>query len=133
MLWAVRSTIFAVGARMRHQEFRRAILQLLYERAVEMPPSLIAGIEAAEIAQVLGMTAREFAFNALYLDTKGFITNDRSAIGGEYHFNAIMITPTGIDMVENPTDMDRHVPLTPRANSSPHPHTRARRRPSASS
>lgn len=114
---------------MRHQQFRRAILQLLYERAVESPASIIAGIEAREIAEVLGMTAREFAFNALYLDTKGFITNDRSSIGGEYHFNAVMITPTGIDMVENPADMERHIPITLHANSRP----RSRRRPSASS
>lgn len=114
---------------MRHQELRRAILQLLYERAVEMPASLIVGIEAREIADVLGMTACEFAFNALYLDTKGFITNDRSSLGGEYPFNAIMLTPTGIDMVENPNEMDRHVPLTPHANS----HRRSRRRPSTSS
>jgi hypothetical protein len=114
---------------MKHQELRRAILQLLYERAVETPPSLIAGIEAHEIADLLGMTAREFAFNALYLDTKGFITNDRSSIGGEYHFNAIMITATGIDMVENPTEMDGHVPLMLHANSARRP----RRRPPTSS
>ena len=117
------------GSNMRHQEFRRAILRLLYERAVEAPPSIIAGVEAREIAEALGMNAREFAFNAMYLDTKGFITNDRSSTGGEYHFNAIMITPTGIDMVENLAEMDRHVPLTPHADSRRRP----RRRPSASS
>ena len=97
----------------RHQQLRRAILQLLYARAVEAPQSLIAGVEAREIAGLLDMTAHEFAFNALYLDGKGFITNDRASDGGEYHFNAIMITANGIDVVENPIEMDRHVPITP--------------------
>ena len=97
---------------MRNQILRRAILQLLYECAVEEPQSLIAGIEAREIALELDMTPREFAFNALYLDGKGLITNDRSSTGGELQFNAIMITPAGIDATENPAIMDRLVPLT---------------------
>ena len=37
---------------MRHQLLRRAILQLLYQRAVEAPPSLIAGVESREIAHL---------------------------------------------------------------------------------
>src|SRR2546422_5478473 len=95
---------------MRNQMLRRAILQLLYERALEAPQSLIVGIEAREIVLQLGMTNKEFAFNALYLDGKGLITNDRASNGGELQFNAIMITPAGIDAVENPTGFDRLVP-----------------------
>ncbi len=34
---------------MRDQMLRRAILQLLYERALEAPQSLIVGIQAREI------------------------------------------------------------------------------------
>ncbi len=68
---------------MRNQMLRRAILQLLYERALEAPQSLIVGIEAREIVLQLGMTNKEFAFNALYLDGKGLITNDRASNGGE--------------------------------------------------
>ena len=98
---------------MRNQELRRAILQLLYERAVEAPQSLIAGVETREIAHQLGVTSREFAFNALYLDGKGLITNDKSANGSEHHYNAIMLTPAGIDAIENPAVMDRLVPLAP--------------------
>jgi hypothetical protein len=97
---------------MRNQELRRAILQLLYERALEAPQSLIAGIETREVAHQLGMTSREFAFNALYLDGKGLITNDKSANGSDHHYNAIMLTPAGIDAVENLAIMDRFVPLT---------------------
>lgn len=96
---------------MRNQELRRAILQMLYERALEAPQSLIAGVETREIAHQLGMTAREFAFNALYLDGKGLITNDKSANGSEHHYNAIMLTPAGIDAIENPAVMDRLAPL----------------------
>ena len=107
---------------MRNQELRRAILQLLYERAVEAPQSLIAGVETREIAHQLGMTAREFAFNALYLDGKGLITNDKSANGSDHHYNAIMLTPAGIDAIENPAAMDRLVPLAPMTG------TRSRRR-----
>ncbi len=106
---------------------RRAILQLLYERAVETPQSLIAGIEAREIAALLDMTAHEFAFNALYLDGKGFITNDRASNGGEYHFNAIMLTSAGIDVVEDPVEMDRHVPITPQARTHDRRRGRTRR------
>ena len=97
---------------MRNQILRRAILQVLYERAVEAPQSLIVGVEAREIALQLDMTPYEFAFNALYLDGKGLITNDRSSNGGEMQFYAIMITPAGIDAIEDPTAMDRLVPLT---------------------
>jgi len=97
---------------MRNQMLRRAILQLLYERAQEAPQSLIVGIQAREIVLQLGMTNKEFAFNALYLDGKGLITNDRASNGGELQFNAIMLTPAGIDAVENPTGLDRLVPLT---------------------
>jgi hypothetical protein len=97
---------------MRNQHLRRAILQLLYDRAMEAPQVLIAGVEAREIAELLGMTPHEFAFNALYLDGKGLITNDRGSNGGEFHFNAIMLTPAGIDVIENPDEMDRHVPVT---------------------
>ncbi len=97
---------------MRNQMLRRAILQLLYELALEAPQSLVVGIEAREIVLQLGMTAKEFAFNALYLDGKGLITNDRASTGGELQFNAIMITPAGIDAIENPNDLDRLVPLT---------------------
>jgi hypothetical protein len=96
---------------MRNQELRRAILQMLYERALEAPQSLIAGIETREVAHQLDMTSREFAFNALYLDGKGLITNDKSANGSDHHYNAIMLTPAGIDAVENPAIMDRFVPL----------------------
>src|SRR2546428_10966337 len=96
---------------MRNQMLRRAILQLLYERALEAPQSLIVGIQAREIVLQLGMTNKEFAFNALYLDGKGLITNDRASNGGELQFNAIMITPAGIDGIENPTDYDRILPL----------------------
>src|SRR2546422_10444329 len=67
---------------MRNQMLRRAILQLLYERALEAPQSLIAGIESREIGLQLSMTNKEFAFNALYLDGKGLITNDRASNGG---------------------------------------------------
>src|SRR5437773_11674077 len=97
---------------MRDQMLRRAILQLLYERAQEAPQSVIVGIQAREIVLQLGMTHKEFAFNALYLDGKGLITNDRASNGGELQFNAIMLTPAGIDAVENPTGLDRLVPLT---------------------
>src|SRR5256712_7761536 len=97
---------------MRNQMLRRAILQLLYGRGVEGPQSLIVGIQAREIGLQLGMTNKEFAFNALYLDGKGLITNDRASNGGELQFNAIMLTPTGIDAVENPAGLDRLVPLT---------------------
>ena len=97
---------------MRHQLLRRAILQLLYQRAVEAPPSLIAGVEAREIALQLDITVQEFAFNALYLDGKGLITNDRSSHVGDLQFNAIMITPAGIDVIENPDHMERMIPLT---------------------
>ncbi len=97
---------------MRNQILRRAILQLLYQRAVEAPQSLIVGVEAREIALQLDMTPYEFAFNALYLDGKGLITNDRSSNGGEMQFYAIMITPAGIDAIEDPTAMERLVPLT---------------------
>jgi len=86
---------------MRNQMLRRAILQLLYERALEAPQSLIVGIEAREIVLQLGMTNKE-----------GLITNDRASNGGELQFNAIMLTPAGIDAIENPTDFDRLVPLT---------------------
>jgi hypothetical protein len=85
---------------------------MLYQRALEEPQSLIAGVEAREIVLQLDMTAYEFAFNALYLDGKGLITNDRSSSGGELQFNAIMITPAGIDVIENPDHMERIVPLT---------------------
>jgi len=95
---------------MRNQKLRRAILQMLYECALEAPQSLIAGVETRELAHQLGMTAREFAFNALYLDGKGLITNDKSANGSEHHYNAIMLTPAGIDAIENPAVMDRSVP-----------------------
>src|SRR5207247_9818314 len=97
---------------MRNQMLRRAIVQLLYERALEVPQSLIVGIEAREVVLQLGMTNKEFAFNALYLDGKGLITNDRGSNGGELQFNAIMITPAGIDVIENPTDFDRLSPIT---------------------
>jgi len=97
---------------MRHQLLRRAILQLLYQRAVETPQSLIVGVEAREIALHLDMTPYEFAFNALYLDGKGLIANDQSSLGGELQFNAIMITPAGIDAIENPAHMERMIPLT---------------------
>jgi len=40
------------------------------------------------------------------------ITNDRASNGGELQFNAIMLTPAGIDAIENPADFDRLVPLT---------------------
>ena len=107
---------------MKNQELRRGILQMLYERALEAPQSLIAGIETREIAHQLGMTSREFAFNALYLDGKGLITNDKSANGSDHHYNAIMLTPAGIDAIENPAIMDRLVPLAPKTG------TRSRRR-----
>jgi hypothetical protein len=97
---------------MRHQLLRRTILQLLYQRAMEAPQSLIAGVEAREIVLQLGITAHEFAFNALYLDGKGLITNDRSSHVGDLQFNAIMITPAGIDAIENPAHMERMIPLT---------------------
>jgi hypothetical protein len=97
---------------MRHQILRRAILQLLYQRAVEAPPSLIAGIEAREIVLQLDITVQEFAFNALYLDGKGLIASDRSSHVGDLQFNAIMITPAGIDVIENPDHMARMLPLT---------------------
>ena len=102
---------------MKNQELRRGILQMLYERAVEAPQSLIAGVETREIAHQLGMTAREFAFNALYLDGKGLITNDKSANGSDHHYNAIMLTPAGIDAIENPAVMDRLVPLAPKTDA----------------
>lgn len=105
---------------MRHQLLRRAILNLLYQRAVEAPQSLIAGVETREIALQLDMTPYEFAFNALYLDGKGLITNDRSCNGGELQFYAIMITPTGIDAIENPDHMARMIPLAQRTGT----HTR---------
>src|SRR3989442_10301571 len=104
---------------MRNQMLRRAILQLLYERALEAPQSLIVGIEAREIVLQLGMTNKEFAFNALYLDGKGLITNDRASNGGELQFNAIMLTPAGIDAVENPTGLDRLV-APPEDTGPPH-------------
>jgi len=109
---------------MRNQTMRRAILNLLYKHAVEAPQSLVVGIETREIAHQLGMTSREFAFNALYLDGKGLIANDRSSNGSEHHYNAIMLTSTGIDAVENPDVMDRLVPLAPTSNA------RTRHRPS---
>src|SRR5437867_12882650 len=59
---------------MRNQMLRRALLQLLYERALEAPQSLIDGIEAREIVLQLGMNNKELAFHALYLDGKGLIT-----------------------------------------------------------
>ena len=102
---------------MRHQLLRRAILQLLYQRAVEVPQSLIVGVEAREIVLELDITAHEFAFNALYLDGKGLIANDRSSTGGELQFNAIMITPAGIDVIENPDHMERMIPLTRHAGA----------------
>ena len=102
---------------MRHQLLRRAILQLLYQHAVDAPPSLIAGVEAREIVLQLDITAQEFAFNALYLDGKGLITNDRSSNGGEMQFYAIMITPAGIDVIENPDHLERMVPLTRHAGA----------------
>ncbi|HEV8243868.1 MAG TPA: hypothetical protein VGQ07_07725 [Nitrospirales bacterium] len=102
---------------MRNQELRRAILHLLYERALEVPQSLIAGIETREIAHQLGVTSREFAFNALYLDGKGLITSDKSANGSDHHYNAIMLTPVGIDAIENPAIMDRLAPLAPKTNA----------------
>src|SRR2546428_3008622 len=105
---------------MRDQMLRRAILQLLYERAQEAPQSLIVGIQAREIVLQLGMTNKEFAFNALYLDGKGLITNDRASNGGELQFNAIMITPAGIAVIENPTDFDRLLPLTTVAGTDDH-------------
>ena len=105
---------------MRNQMLRRAILQLLYERALEAPQSLIVGVEAREIALQLGLTNKEFAFNALYLDGKGLITNDRASNGGELQFNAIMLTPAGIDAIENPTDFDRLVPLTEETGAHEH-------------
>src|SRR5437899_9281513 len=92
--------------------FRLALVQLFYERAQEAPLFLIVGIQASEIVLQLGMTNKEFAFNALYLDGKGLITNDRASNGGELQFNAIMLSPAGIDAIENPTDFDRLVPLT---------------------
>src|SRR3989441_4346148 len=95
---------------MRNQMLRRAILQLLYERALEAPQSLIVGIEAREIVLQLGMTNKEVAFNALYLDGKGLITNDRASNGGGLQFNAILLTPARIDPNENPTDFDRLLP-----------------------
>ena len=88
---------------------------MLYQRAVEMPQSLIVGVEAREIVLELDMTPYEFAFNALYLDGKGLITNDRSSNGGELQFYAIMITPAGVDAIENPDHMARMIPLTQRA------------------
>ena len=106
---------------MRNQTLRRAILKLLYHRAVESPQSLVAGVETREIAHQLEMTSREFAFNALYLDGKGLITNDRSTNGSEHHYNAIMLTPAGIDAVENPDILDRLVPLA-RATDARHRH-----------
>jgi hypothetical protein len=102
---------------MRHQLLRRAILQLLYQRAVEAPPSLIAGIEAREIVLQLDITVQEFAFNALYLDGKGLIASDRSSHVGDLQFNAIMITPAGIDVIENPDHMERMIPLTRHAGT----------------
>src|SRR2546428_13770556 len=108
---------------MRDQMLRRAILQLLYERAQEAPQSLIVGIQAREIVLQLGMTNKEFAFNALYLDGKGLITNDRASNGGELQFNAIMITPAGIDVIENPTDFDRLGPLAGDTGAGEHPLT----------
>ncbi len=102
---------------MRHQLLRRAILNLLYQRAVETPQSLIVGVEAREIVLHLDMTPYEFAFNALYLDGKGLITNDRSSNGGELQFYAIMITPAGIDVIENPDHMARMLPLTQRTGT----------------
>lgn len=102
---------------MRNQTLRRAILQLLYQRAVEAPQSLIVGVESREIALQLDMTPYEFAFNALYLDGKGLIANDRSSHGGEMQFYAIMITPAGIDVIENPEHMERMVPLTRHAGA----------------
>lgn len=102
---------------MRHQLLRRAILQLLYQRAMEAPQSLIVGVETREIVLHLDMTPYEFAFNALYLDGKGLITNDRSSNGGELQFNAIMITPAGIDAIEDPDHMERMVPLTRHAGA----------------
>ena len=100
---------------MRHQILRRAILQLLYQRAVETPPSLVAGVEAREIVLQLDITVQEF--NALYLDGKGLIGNDRSSHGGDLQFNAIMITPAGIDAIENPDHMERMIPLTRHAGT----------------
>jgi len=117
---------------MRNQHLRRAILQLLYDRAVEAPQVLIAGVEAREIAELLGMTPHEFAFNALYLDGKGLITNDRASNGGEFHFNAIMITPAGIDVIENPIEMDRHVPLSAQTGAQDRRPSRFRRSSSES-
>ena len=96
---------------MRHQKLRRAILQFLYERALDAPQSLVAGIETREIAHELGIPSRDFAFNALYLDGKGLITNDRSSTGSEHHYTTVMLTPAGVDAVENPVIMDRVVPL----------------------
>src|SRR5437899_12842386 len=101
--------------------FRLALVQLFYERAQEAPLFLIVGIQASEIVLQIGMTNNEFAFNALYLDGKGLITNDRASNGGELQFNAIMLTPAGIDAVENPTGLDRLVPPTA------HPGARNRR------
>src|SRR3989442_15858206 len=106
---------------MRNQMLRRAILQLLYERALEAPQSLIAGIEAREIVLQLRMTNKEFAFNPLYLDGKGLITNDRASNGGALQFNAIMLTPAGLDAIENPTDADRLVPLVEATSTRHHP------------
>src|SRR5207302_9522971 len=107
---------------MRHPMLPRAILHLLHERALEAPQSLIVGIETREIALQLGMTDKEFAFNALYLDGKGLITNDRASNGGELQFNAIMLTPAGVDAIENPTDFNRLVPLT--EDTGAHDHRR---------
>src|SRR2546428_13006226 len=92
---------------MRNQMLRRAILQLLYERALEAPQSLIVGIEAREIVLQLGMTNKGLALNALYLDGKGLITNDTASHGGELQFHTIMLTPAGIDAIEQSTDLDR--------------------------
>src|SRR2546422_427195 len=97
---------------MRNQMLRRAIFRLLSERALEAPQSLFVGMEARETALQLGMTNKEFAFNALSRDGKGLIPNDRASNGGELHFNPIMLPPAGIDAIENPTDFDRLVPLT---------------------
>ena len=105
---------------MRNQMLRRAILQLLYERALEAPQSIIVGVESREIALQLGMTNNEFAFNALYLDGKGLITNDRSSNGSDHHYNAVMLTPAGIDAVENPDILDRLVPLAHASDARRH-------------
>src|SRR5437660_9948421 len=97
---------------MRNQMLRRAILQLLYERALEAPQSLIVGIETRDIVLQLGMTDKEFAFNALNLDGKVLLTNDRARNGRGLQFKAIMVTPAGIDAIEKPTGSNRLLPLT---------------------